>query len=77
LQQTMSRIRKAIDDYHMIEQGEKVAVALSGGKDSALMLAALSSLSRFHPKNFSVCALFVVFGVIAIVIDLIRMIKKD
>ncbi len=62
MQQTMSRIRKAIDDYNMIEQNEKVAVALSGGKDSALMLAALVSLSKFHPKNFSVCALFVDLG---------------
>ncbi len=58
----MSRIRKAIDDYNMIEQNEKIAVALSGGKDSMLMLAALVSLSRFHPKNFSVCALFVDLG---------------
>ncbi len=58
----MSRIRKAIDDYNMIEQNEKVAVALSGGKDSALMLAALSNLSRFHPKNFTVCAVFVDLG---------------
>ncbi len=58
----MSRIRKAIDDYNMIEQNEKVAVALSGGKDSALMLSALVHLSRFHPKNFSVCALFVDLG---------------
>ncbi len=62
MQQTMSRIRKAIDDYNMIEQNEKVAVALSGGKDSALMLAALVSLSKFHPKNFNVCALFVDLG---------------
>lgn len=62
MQQTMSRIRKAIDDYNMIEQNEKVAVALSGGKDSALMLAALVHLSRFHPKNFTVCALFVDLG---------------
>lgn len=58
----MSRIRKAIDDYNMIGQNEKVAVALSGGKDSALMLAALANLSKFHPKNFTVCAAFVDLG---------------
>lgn len=62
MQQTMSRIRKAIDDYNMINEGEKIAVAISGGKDSALLLAALASLSKFHPKNFSVCAVFVDLG---------------
>lgn len=62
MQQTMSRLRKAIDDYNMIEKGEKVAVAISGGKDSALMLAALKNLSRFHPAQFSVCAVFVDLG---------------
>ena len=62
MQQTMSRIRKAIDDYNMINEGEKIAVAISGGKDSALLLAALASLSKFHPQNFSVCAVFVDLG---------------
>ena len=62
MQQTMSRIRRAIDDYDMINQNEKIAVALSGGKDSALMLAAMASLAKFHPKNFSVCAVYVDLG---------------
>ncbi len=62
MQLTMSRIRKAIDEYNMINQNEKIAVAISGGKDSALLLAALASLSKFHPKNFSVCAVFVDLG---------------
>ena len=62
MQQTMSRLRKAIDDYNMIDKGEKVAVAISGGKDSALMLSALKNLSRFHPSNFEVCAVFVDLG---------------
>lgn len=58
----MSRLRKAIDDYNMIETGERVAVALSGGKDSALMLKAMAQLSKFHPKSFTVCAVFVDLG---------------
>ena len=62
VQQVMSRLRKAIDDYNMIEKGEKVAVALSGGKDSALLVCALKSLSRFHPAQFDVCAVFVDLG---------------
>ena len=62
MQRILSYVRRAVDDYNMIEQNEKVAVALSGGKDSALMLAALASLSKFHPKNFTVCAAFVDLG---------------
>ena len=37
LQQLYSRVRRAIDDYGMIEEGDKIAVAISGGKDSLLM----------------------------------------
>lgn len=62
MQQVMSRLRKAIDDYNMIPHGEKVAVALSGGKDSALLLHGLKQLSRFHPSEFEVCAVFVDLG---------------
>lgn len=62
MQAVMSRLRKAIDDYNMIKDGEKVAVAFSGGKDSALLLSALKSLSRFHPANFEVCAVFADLG---------------
>lgn len=62
MQQVMSRLRSAIDDYDMIKEGEKVAIALSGGKDSALMLCAMASLAKFHPKRFSVCAIFIDTG---------------
>ena len=41
LQQLYSLVRKAIDDYHMIEDGDKIAVGISGGKDSLTMLYAL------------------------------------
>ena len=46
----------------MLPLNSKVCVALSGGKDSMLMLYALKQLSRFHPKNFSVFALFIDLG---------------
>ena len=77
MQQTMSRLRKAIDDYNMIETGEKVAVAISGGKDSSLMLAALKNLSRFHPSKFEVCAVFVDLGFGNIDIDGIKQMCKE
>lgn len=59
---TVSIVRRAVDEYKMIPQDAKVTVGLSGGKDSLLLLAALSQLSRFHPASFSVEAVFVDMG---------------
>ena len=77
MQQIMSRLRKAIDEYNMIETRDRVAVALSGGKDSALMLKAMARLSEFHPKNFTVCAVFVDLGLGNIDIEGIKRLCED
>ena len=57
MKRIISLIRKAIDEYDMIKENERVAVGVSGGKDSMVLLAALAQLSRYHPKNFSVVGL--------------------
>ena len=44
----LSYMRRAIEDYDMIEAGDKIAVALSGGKDSITMLNGLKSLQYFY-----------------------------
>ena len=62
LQQVYSITRKAIDDYAMIEDGDKIAVGISGGKDSLTLLYALHGLKRFYPKEFSVHAITVDLG---------------
>lgn len=62
LQQLMSYVRRAIDDYHMIEEGDKIAVGISGGKDSLTLLHALSGLRRFYPKHFELYAVTVDLG---------------
>lgn len=49
----MSKTRKAVDDYNMIEEGDVIAVGISGGKDSLAMLYALVGMRRFYPKHFS------------------------
>lgn len=54
LQQVMSRTRKAIDDYEMINEGDVIAVGISGGKDSLAMLCSLAGMRKFYPKKFSV-----------------------
>ncbi len=62
LQQLYSITRKAIDDYNMIEDGDKIAVGISGGKDSLTLLYALHGLQRFYPKKFSIYAITVDLG---------------
>lgn len=62
LQQVLSLTRKAIDDYHMIAPGDKIAVGISGGKDSLTLLYALQGLRRFYPASFELCAVTVDLG---------------
>ena len=59
MKQILSSIRKAVEDYNMIEEGDKIAVALSGGKDSVTLLLALKNLQIFYPKHFELMALTV------------------
>ena len=57
-----SLVRKAVEEYDMIQDGDRVAVGISGGKDSLVLLGALASLSRFYPKKFSVLGLTLDMG---------------
>lgn len=57
MQRILSHMRKAIEEYKMIEEGDKIAVCLSGGKDSISMLHALKALQRFYPKKFELIAI--------------------
>ena len=57
MQQILSKMRKAIEEYNMIDEGDKIAVCISGGKDSIAMLNGLKSLQRFYPKKFELIAL--------------------
>lgn len=62
LQQVLSNIRKAVDDYQMIEDGDRIAVGISGGKDSLTLLNGLHGLKRFYPKHFELYAVTVDLG---------------
>ncbi len=57
MQRILSHMRKAIEEYKMIKEGDKIAVCLSGGKDSITMLHALKALQRFYPKKFELIAI--------------------
>ena len=57
MQKILSHLRKAIEEYNMIEEGDKIAVCLSGGKDSITLLYAFKALQKFYPKKFDVIAI--------------------
>lgn len=47
-------MRAAVEKYQLIEEGDRIAVGVSGGKDSLFLLCALAELSQYYPKHFSV-----------------------
>ncbi len=62
LQRMLSYVRRAVDDYAMIEEGDRIAVGISGGKDSLTLLEGLSELRRFYPKKYSIVAVTIDMG---------------
>lgn len=77
LQQLLSFTRKAVDEYQMIEEGDRIAVGISGGKDSLTMLYALHGLKRFYPKLFELEAITVSLGYQDFNLDPIRELCKE
>ena len=62
LQQLYSKVRQAIEAYSMIEEGDKIALGISGGKDSLGLLYALAGIRSFYPKHFELVAITVDLG---------------
>lgn len=57
MQKLLGYVRCALDKYKMIDEGDNIAVAVSGGKDSVALLAALGAIRRFYPIKFSLTAI--------------------
>ena len=62
LQKILSLLRKAVEDLHLIDDGDRVAVGLSGGKDSLVLLTALAAFRRFSPAHFTLSAVTIDLG---------------
>ena len=58
----LSYVRRAVDDFEMIQDGDRICVGISGGKDSLALLAGLANLRHFYPKKFELVALTVDMG---------------
>ncbi len=57
MRRILSRVRAAVSDYGMIKDGDKIAVGVSGGKDSLMLLKVLCELKRFHSERFELVAI--------------------
>lgn len=55
-------VRRGVDDYNMIEDGDRIAVGVSAGKDSLTLLYALATMRQFYPKRYELCAITVDMG---------------
>ena len=62
IKRVLSYVRRAVDDYEMIKEGDRIAVGVSAGKDSLTLLCALAQLKRFYPIPFELCAVTIDMG---------------
>ncbi len=62
MQKLLSHVRRAIDEYAMIKTGDRIAVGVSGGKDSLTLLTVLAELRKFYPRPFDIHAITLDMG---------------
>ena len=62
MQKLMGLVRRCVDDYNMIEAGDKIAVGVSGGKDSLVLLVLLAGLREYFNKPFELEAVTIDMG---------------
>ena len=77
LQRLLSLLRQAIDQYQMIENGDHIAIGISGGKDSLTLLYGLSQLQKFYPKHFTLSAITVDMGLDTMNLEPIKALCAD
>ena len=77
MQHILGQVRRCVEDYHMIEAGDKVAVGVSGGKDSLLTLTALARLRDFYPISFQLEAITLETGTPGMSFDAVAELSRE
>ena len=62
MQKLMGLVRRCVEDYHMIEEGDRIAVGVSGGKDSLVLLQLLAGLRSYYNKTYALEAITIDMG---------------
>lgn len=62
MRKALSYVRKAVEDYNMINEGDHITVGISGGKDSLTLLLVMNALKRFYPEKFTLSAISIDMG---------------
>lgn len=77
MKRILSRVRRGVDDYQMIQEGDRIAVGVSGGKDSLTLLCALAALRRFYPNRFELTAVSLNMGYEGVSFDKVKDLCAD
>lgn len=62
IKRVLGCVRKADEDFSLIEDGDRIAVGISGGKDSSVLLYCLNLYKRFSKKNYEICGIYIDVG---------------
>lgn len=62
MQKLMGLVRRCVDDYDMIKSGDRIAVGVSGGKDSVVLLRLLAGLREYFDKPYELAAITIDMG---------------
>ena len=72
MKRALGYVRKAVEDFNMIQEGDRIAIGVSGGKDSLTLLKALKLYQRFSPVSYHLEAITITMGLIILTLHRLK-----